>query len=206
MSRHDGATTADIADQLGAGGLDSLIRDANVIIVSVGYNDQPPYWGADRPCGAAVLDTDDQAIDAVVETTPACVDEVTAQTRATAARVLGRVRGLAPDAQVAVLTAYNSWTGWPELKAKGPETAAAATDVIVYALEQWRTALCEEAEAVGAVCIDLLEPFNGPDGRTPPGGLLAADHTHPSQAGNDRIRDLLLESGLYPMPAASPVA
>ena len=31
MSRHDGATTADIAQQLAAGGLDRLIRDADVV-------------------------------------------------------------------------------------------------------------------------------------------------------------------------------
>lgn len=204
MSRHDGATTADIAEQLDGGGLDSLIGDADVVIISIGFNDQPPYWGPDRPCVAPALDTNDQAIQAVVETSPACVDEATAQTRTTAAAVLGQVRGLAPDARIAVLTAYNAWTGWSELDAKGPATAAAVSDVIVHALEAWRTALCAEADAVDAVCVDLFAAFNGPDGRTPAGDLVAADYTHPSQAGNDLIRDLLLASGLYPLPGASP--
>jgi hypothetical protein len=30
----------------------------------------------------------------------------------------------------------------------------------------------------------------------PAGDLLAADHTHPSQSGNDAIRDVLLNSDL----------
>ena len=40
---------------------------------------------------------------------------------------------------------------------------------------------------------DLFGAFNGPDGTTPSGSLLAPDYAHPSQEGNDRIRDLLLE-------------
>ena len=204
MSRHDGATTADIDGQLSAGGLDSLIRDADVVIVSIGFNDQPPYAGPDRPCSAAALDTNQQAIEAAAATTTACVDEATEQVRATARSVLGQVRALAPDAAIGAITAYNAWTGWSDLDAMGTQTADSVTDVIVYALDAWRAALCAEAVAVEAVCIDLLEPFNGPDGRTPAGDLLAADYTHPSQLGNDRIRDVLLESGLYPIPAASP--
>ena len=46
------------------------------------------------------------------------------------------------------------------------------------------------------VCVDVYEDFNGPDGTRPSGELLAPDYTHPSQEGNDRIRDLLLEARL----------
>jgi lysophospholipase L1-like esterase len=203
-SRHDGAKTGDVERQLTTGELDSALSRADVVIVSVGFNDQPPYDLPSRPCSTTALDTDEQAFAAIMATTTTCVDEVTAEVRTTAAAVLAHVRSVAPDAAIGVLTSYNSWTGWPALDAVGPETAGAVTDLIVYALEEWRSALCDEAAVVSAVCIDLLEPFNGPDGRTPAGDLLATDYTHPSQLGNDRIRDVLLESGLYPLPEASP--
>jgi lysophospholipase L1-like esterase len=38
----------------------------------------------------------------------------------------------------------------------------------------------------------VLQAFNGEDATTPAGDLVAADYTHPSQKGNDLIRDLLL--------------
>jgi lysophospholipase L1-like esterase len=67
-----------------------------------------------------------------------------------------------------------------------------------YWFKQWTAAQCEEAEAAGAACIDVYSAFNGPDGTEPAGELLAADYTHPSQAGNDVIRDLLVDAGLSP--------
>jgi lysophospholipase L1-like esterase len=204
VSRHDGANTGDIDAQLGSGGLDTLLSTADVVIISVGFNDQPPYDVPSRPCSTSELVTNEQLFAAVIAITTACVDEVTAETRGTAASVLAQVRAKAPEAAIGVLTSYNAWTGWPDLEAAGSATAGAVTEVIVYGLEAWRSALCEEAAAVGATCIDLLEPFNGPAGRIPAGDLLAADYTHPSQLGNDLISDLLLESGLYPLPGATP--
>ena len=62
----------------------------------------------------------------------------------------------------------------------------------MLALEQWRDAACAETDAVDGTCVDLLAPFNGADGRSAAGDLLAADYTHPSQLGNDLIRDELL--------------
>ena len=52
--------------------------------------------------------------------------------------------------------------------------------------------ICAEAAAVDGECVDVIAAFNGPDATTPSGDLLADDYTHPSQAGNDRIRDELL--------------
>jgi hypothetical protein len=60
----------------------------------------------------------------------------------------------------------------------------------------WSTELCDETPKVDAVCIRIYRAFIGPDGRTLSGPLLAPDHAHPSQAGNDLIRDVLIESGL----------
>ena len=69
-------------------------------------------------------------------------------------------------------------------------------DAVRYWMYEWRDALCDEAEAVGAVCVDVYTAFNGPDGDQPPGDFVAADYTHPSQVGNDGISDLLIEANL----------
>ena len=50
--------------------------------------------------------------------------------------------------------------------------------------------MCEEAEAVGAACVDVHSAFNGTDGNEPPTNFVGADYTHPSQEGNDVIRGL----------------
>lgn len=195
-SRHDGARTADVEQELASGALADVLDGADVVIISVGYNDQPPYDG-ERPCAAASLTTDAELFAAVIATTRECVDEVTGNVRESVASILSLVRSIAPDAAIGVLTSYDSWAGWPALEAAGPETAEAVGGVIAYGLEQWRAALCAEAEVAGAVCVDLYEGFNGPAGDQVAGALLAPDYTHPSQLGNDLIRDLLLASELY---------
>ncbi|ROR66297.1 SGNH/GDSL hydrolase family protein [Agrococcus jenensis] len=191
LSRHDGARVADILEQVERGTVDTALAGAQTVILSAGFNDQPPYWQPDAPCVGEV-GTEEQAIDTVIATTPECITEATAAVRADYAQLLAQIRERAPDTEIITLTSYNAWTGWEALDARGPEDSSAAQDVIVSALEQWRDAVCAETEAVGGTCVDLLAPFNGADGRTAAGDLLADDYTHPSQLGNDRIRDELL--------------
>jgi len=198
-SRHDGARTIDILEQLGS---DQRLRDqlagADVIVMSVGYNDQPPFADAHEGCPPAVNDA--MSLEAIVqagaETSPACIDGAVAIIRGQIAEVFGHLRELAPEAEIATLTGYDSWRGWPELGATDPTTLDTLYAAETYWFHEWNAALCEEAEAAGAVCIDVYRAFNGADGTEPPGDLVAADYTHPSQAGNDVIRDLLLDAGL----------
>lgn len=191
LSRHDGARTADILEQVEEGGIDEALAAAETVILSAGFNDQPPYWQSGAPCSGEV-ETDDEVIDLLIATTPECIAETTAAVRADYGQLLAAIRERAPDADVVTLTAYNSWSGWEGFDARPTGDAAAAEDVIVSALEQWRDAVCAETEAVEGTCVDLLAPFNGADGRAPAGELLADDYTHPSQLGNDLIRDELL--------------
>ena len=53
-------------------------------------------------------------------------------------------------------------------------------DAVRYWLHEWRSAMCEEAEAGarGVRCVDA--DFNGPDGKDPQ-QFVGADYTHPSQ-------------------------
>ena len=194
-SRHDGAQTRDIAEQLASTDLDGALASADVVLVSIGFNDQPPYFQAGQPCGA-VVNSDHEAIAAVAATTKECVDQVMNAVQQEAAEVLSLVRDKAPDATIAALVPYDSWLGWSALDDSPPKVVARISDLVRYALDAWRTALCDEAEAVDGTCVDVYLAFNGVDGTTPAGDLLADDHTHPSQRGNDAIRDLLLEADL----------
>jgi hypothetical protein len=194
-SRHDGAQTHDIEEQLASSDLDDTLEPAGVVLVSIGFNDQPPYSQSGQPCNA-VVNSDEEAIQAVAATTEECVDEVTDTVQREASSVLSQVRDKAPDATIAALVPYDSWRGWSALTDRPEKEVAKITTIVTYALDQWRTALCEEVEAVEGTCVDVYRQFNGLDGARAAGDLLAEDHTHPSQLGNDAILALLLEADL----------
>src|SRR3954451_16655809 len=59
--------------------------------------------------------------------------------------------------------------------------------------------LCKSAERHGFACADIYHAFNGPDGSTPSGDLLAADYAHPSDEGNARIAQVLVAQGFDPL-------
>ncbi len=192
-SRHDGARTADILEEVQSGSLDTVLSAADIVIVSAGYNDQPPYGQGSCYDSAINLDTAEGAAEALIATTAECIAIHTATAGADLAGVLEGVRATAPDASILVLAAYNAWTGWPDFEALGAETAGAASATVAASLDSWRSVVCDESQEVGGDCVDLLTAFNGADGLTPAGDLLAADYTHPSQRGNDLIRDILLQ-------------
>ena len=196
LSRHDGARTHDIVEQLTSGELTKSLENADVVILSVGFNDQPPYVDPDQPCHADEPATSQDAIDAVDATTLTCVDTVTATLRRTLARGLRELRAQAPEAVVAALVPYDAWNGWSAFDEVPIAKARSVIRVVTYALDTWRTAVCAEVALVDGVCVDVFGDFNGSNGRRPSGDLLAPDYSHPSQLGNDRIRDLLLSARL----------
>jgi hypothetical protein len=168
--------------------------------MSVGFNDQPPFLDAHDGCPDPVGDEDplDIVVERAAATTEACIDTVVEVIRDQIAGVFATIREQAPDAAIGALTAYDSWLGWPALDTYDERTRNQLFDAERYWFHQWRDAMCAEAEAVDAVCIDVYSAFNGPEGRDPPGDFVATDNTHPSQEGNDLIRDLLLEANLAP--------
>jgi lysophospholipase L1-like esterase len=196
-SRHDGAKTQDIAKQLAED--KNLIADlgtADIVLLSFGFNDQPPYAAGGPPCQNVNESDDDGAfVSGLADTTTVCMDSRTEALRALSATILTRVRELAPKSSVGVLNSYNSWIGW-EAAGKYPDKVGAVAEKSAYALDSWSTSLCKEAASINAACIDIYHAFNGLDGRSPAGSLLAGDYTHPSQAGNDAITKVLLASEL----------
>lgn len=197
-SRHDGARTIDIVEQLQTDQnlLDELAT-ADLILISVGYNDQPPYADAHDGCPDPVDDSTplDVVVQRAAATSHDCIDSVLAVIRSQVAEVFGATRGQAPDAPIGALTAYDSWIGWFFLNGF-PDLRDQLYDAESYWLHSWRDAMCAEAEAVGAICVDVYAAFNGPEGTERPAGLLAEDGSHPSQKGNDTIRDALVEANL----------
>ena len=198
-ARHDGARTIDIAEQVEADQqlLDELAT-ADVILISVGFNDQPPFEDAHEGCPAPLggAASAQEAIAAGAETSEACIDTVVPIIREQVAGIFEKLREVAPDAAIAVLTPYDSWRGWTEVEAAEPAMRDALYSAETYWFQQWNSALCDEADAAGATCVDVYHAFNGPEGTDPPAAFVAADYTHPSQEGNDVIRDLLIEANL----------
>jgi hypothetical protein len=58
---------------------------------------------------------------------------------------------------------------------------------------------CKAAQANGFACADIYHAFNGPDGLTPSGDLLAKDWSHPSDKGNEVIALVLTDLGFAPL-------
>ncbi len=66
-------------------------------------------------------------------------------------------------------------------------------------LDAWNEMVGAEAAAKGFLCADIYHAFNGPDGLTPSGDLLAKDYTHPSNLGAERIAEVLADLGYAPL-------
>ena len=59
--------------------------------------------------------------------------------------------------------------------------------------------ICESAAASGFECGDVGRAFNGADGRSAAGDLLAPDYIHPSDEGYERMATVLIELGFAPL-------
>ncbi len=196
-SRHDGARTIDILRQLKSD--DDLVAQlgtADVVIISVASNDQPPFVDPHDGCPPAVgpSASDSEAFEAAAQTSPSCIDSVVPVILDQVTEVSARVRAAARDAAIVVLTPYDSWRGWPGLDGLDATTLSRLLDAETYWFQTWNPVLCEAAEKIDAVCLDVYGAFNGADGTDAADEYVADDYTHPSQKGNDRIRDLLLDA------------
>jgi hypothetical protein len=89
---------------------------------------------------------------------------------------------------------YNDWIGF-----EGGEVPPEAIEVSVGYNDAWNAMICETAEANGFACADISTAFNGEDGRTASGDLLAPDYIHPSDKGHELIADVLVELGFAPL-------
>lgn len=191
LTQHTGLTLPMLMDELDE--LETAVRAADAVIVAAAHNSI--LLNADEACGTtwdAQRNTwsDWSAID------EACTADWTAEHRPMFDDLFRQVASWR-DGQPTILLAinkYNDWLGWadgnltPELE---------QTTVMIH--DAWNEMICSSAEENGLECVDIYHVVNGPDGDRAAGDLLAPDHAHPSQAGNDAIADALVQRGFEPL-------
>ncbi len=190
LSSHDNLTGARLLDRIrNDGAVRAAVRAADIVVVTIGHNDTP--WNAvDDAC-------DGNNPDGVFNWSlysGACVTELATRHGTELDGILTEIENLRrgmPTA-VRVTTDYNDVIGWDQAPA---EAVAPSIEV----LEALHAETCRVAELHHAICVDVYRSFNGPDGRTAAGSLLASDYTHPSATGQERIAQLLEAAGLAPL-------
>jgi lysophospholipase L1-like esterase len=183
-----------------------LVADADIVVVSIGYNGGPP-WDSDRPCHPAEEQADTDLLIALRDFTEACMNESNESFRDEFDAVYSSIEELAAgkpqlridlgnfnnlldnpggDGTLDAVWAGEDVPGLPH--ADLPQVLAH----MVIAIAGYNAVECETATAHGFVCAGLLEAFNGSDGT----GSLAefvnpADYVHPNENGQRVIAELL---------------
>ncbi len=173
------------------------VAQADIVVVSIGYNDTPP-WAPDRPCHTAESLKDADIWPAILSMTQECIDATVAIYADLLDTVYGRIEELAGNRpQVRInLGSFDNIRDNPggdgTITDVEPDVMAAAYIVFQSAMDAWNKADCEAATGHGFVCGDIHHAFNGPDGTKSIKGLVnPADFVHPSVAGQAVIAELL---------------
>ncbi len=187
--------------------LQNAVAGADIVIVSIGYNNTPP-WAPELPCHTPAIVKDADLWPALLTMNSECIDATVAIFGAELDAVYGRIEELAAGrAQVRInLGSFDNARDNPggdgTITDVEPDVLAAALEVFSTAMERWNQADCAAASAHGFVCGDIYHAFNGPDGKRSISGLVnPADFVHPLEAGQALIADLLRRVDLSPLGA-----
>jgi hypothetical protein len=195
------------ADVLTDQSLRAAIRQANVIVISIGFGDTP--WNRlDNPCEAAP----NYPVVKWSALTRSCISSVVADykfaldqllTEIDELRGCGAAPGIPPcsergqkDTMLRIVTVYNSTIGdtvdpsWNSPAAIEPTVLG--NDLMVHAQ-------CQVIRFHGGRCADVYHVFNGPNGRRAAGAYLSDDYTHLNQRGHDAAAAALIKLGLSPL-------
>lgn len=193
-SRDDSARLQDIEDQLRDDtDVKGELAKADVVLISVGFNNTPP-WPAGNPCGGQESDDLDTQVSTVLRYPPTCIARAVQTYRASYDRIYSAIAAIAPKtATLIAVNVYNSWIGYPDLRASASTaTLRRLTTITKRVYDDWNSMLCTSATQHGFACVDIYHAFNGRTGLGAPGpNVQTEDYTHPSQAGNDLIASLL---------------
>jgi lysophospholipase L1-like esterase len=191
-----------------------LVADADVVVVSIGYNGGPP-WDSDRPCHPAKSQADTDLLIGLRDFSEACMDASNESFRGEFDAVYSSIEELAvgkPQLRID-LGNFNNLLGNPggdgtldAVFAGEDVPGLPQTDLpevfahMEYAIDGYNAVECETATAHGFECAGLLHAFNGPDGK----GSLAdyvnpADYVHPNENGQRVIAELLAGVDLGPL-------
>ena len=176
------------------------VAAADLILVSIGNNDGPP-WPTTRPCGGQNATTGPEQVVQVQKYTYKCIAATIASYRPDLAgilRTIDTLRSGRPQVR-AMLTIYSNWNGNPQLPQTMGNSGAALTAKNKVIYDSWNAMACATATSSGFACVDTYHAFDGSDGLGSPAKYLAEDYTHPNQAGNDAIGALLAKIAISPI-------
>jgi lysophospholipase L1-like esterase len=164
---------------------------ADAIIVAVGTSDAP--WNiTDDACDGSATAVDFVPWDRYTEE---CISAHVERFRPTFDGVFKRLVELRAGRPTVyrALDLYNDWIGFEG------DVPPAAVETSVNYLDAWNAMVCETAESNGFACAPISAAFNGEDGRTASGDLLAPDYVHPSDKGHQRMAEVLVDLGFAPL-------
>ena len=173
------------------------MASADVVVVSIGYNDTPP-WAPDLPCHTPEPQKDADLWAGILAMTKECIAASVDIYGKQLDAAYGRIEELAggrPQVRVA-LGSFNNLKDNPggdgTIATVTADVMAAGYPIFASVMDAWNEADCAAASAHGFVCGDIYHAFNGPDGAGSIKGLVnPADFVHPSEAGQAVIAKLL---------------
>jgi lysophospholipase L1-like esterase len=191
-----GRPSLKVADLLRSLGSDAGVMDvaasADAIIVAIGTSDTP--WNVtDDACDGTATGAKPVPWE---EYSAECIETHVEGLRPAVEEIFQRIVALREGAPTILRTInlYNDWIGFDD-EHFPPE----GVEMSVAYLDAWNAMVCEAAAANGFECGDVNEAFNGADGRSASGDLLSADYIHPSDAGHERIAEVLVDLGFVPL-------
>ena len=152
----------------------TALAGADLVTLTIGNNDSPsPLYDCpdDAACAAA-----------------------RAQSGQNIAAILHEIAGLRAGLPTVIRV-----TGYYDMGLGDPGMPLADQPPFAKKLAAFNAMVCEVAQANGAICVDLVPAFNGPDGTADAASLLVFDHTHPTQAGHQLIAAAIDATGYAPL-------
>jgi len=195
-SRDDGAQMDDIEVQVkGSGPLRAELEAADVVLVSVGFNNAFPDPATWHDCKGDIGGSVESYVDWALSDGSACLKPGLA----TYAKQYDRIFSMLTDLRKGKPTVFGvinvhdgNLNGSDFTDAGMPAAKLAAINAwMVGVYDRWNAMECDRGKAHGFACVDVYHAFNGPKGDQPSGTVNTIDGAHPSQAGNDLIAGLL---------------
>jgi acyl-CoA thioesterase-1 len=178
-----------LAQVRGDRSLRAELAKADIITVTIGHNDAP-WVSDDDPCDSS--QSHDHANWS--KYTPACVATTAQRLRSNLGQVLGELAKLRAGKRTMFRV-----TNFYDDNMKDPLADPGGDAASKYVVDTYSTVICTVARAHQAACADIYHAFNGARGTRFDGPYVAADHVHPSAAGQQLIAQVLRSLGYAPL-------